>query len=378
MKRKGWIIVLGALALIIIVVWPAAPLWAKLGLKPFCIQGSFPNLQFVPCPGYDDAPSVTPLPLPKLTGQMPMPIIVDDDGSPDGVIALLYFLRNPLFDVKAVTISGGEAHPAVFAKHISKLLAGLDRTDIPVGVGRDNPLDGNNAFPEPWREQSDAFWGVSLPNANVSTQPVLAADLIVKTLSTSTQPVMVFVSGTHTNLAEALRLDPTLVEHIGEVHIMGGAIKREGNIASDWPAIDNQVAEWNIWVDPLAAREVFTSGAPLHLTPLDATDQVYWTKADARRWADSGTPEGKLAADLLLGLMQAWSTNEALIWDLVAAADAFDPALCPPVLMSLSVQTAAGKNQGQTVITDQSPNVSVCLTPNVDQIKARVDMIFSR
>ena len=86
-----------------------------------------------------------------MSGQARIPVIVDDDGSPDGMVALLYFLRNPLFDVRAVTISCGEAHPALFASHVLRLLAGLGRVDIPVGTGRDTPLAGNNVFPGPWR-----------------------------------------------------------------------------------------------------------------------------------------------------------------------------------------------------------------------------------
>lgn len=72
-----------------------------------------------------------------------------------------------------------------------------------------------------------------------------------------------------------------------------------GNIKSDWPAIENSVAEWNIWVDPVAAQEVFASGVKLHLTPLDATNQVKWTQSNALSWAASGSAEGVLAGEML-------------------------------------------------------------------------------
>ena len=154
MKRKLIItigIILGVLVLLVILIWPAAPLWARLGAKPFCIQGEWPHLKIVSCTPREEAPSfVTPRPLPTLSGEAPIPVIVDDDGSPDGMVALLYFLRNPLFEVKAVTISCGEAHPELFAPRISRLLAGLGRADIPVGVGRAMP--GNNSTL--WSNQS--------------------------------------------------------------------------------------------------------------------------------------------------------------------------------------------------------------------------------
>jgi purine nucleosidase/pyrimidine-specific ribonucleoside hydrolase len=316
--------------------------------------------------------------LSTLSTQSPIPVIVDDDGSPDGVVALLFFLSNPLFEVKAVTISCGEAHPELFAPHVQRILAGLGRAEIPVGVGRAAPLAGNNAFPEPWRQASDDFWGVAIPEAPVSMEPVPAAELMVETINSSTQPVMVFVSGNHTNLAAALRLDPGIAQHIRDVHIMGGSISIPGNIHSDWPDIDNTVAEWNIWVDPVAADEVFTSGVPIHLTPLDATNQVLWTEQDAVRWASSGSEEGTLAGDLLQWMLDSWSSDAVYVWDLVAAVNAAEPGLCAEIPLSVDVLVAPGPDQGRTVITDDPPNASVCLDPDSDQARALAASIFGR
>jgi pyrimidine-specific ribonucleoside hydrolase len=374
MKRKLLTtvgIVLGVLVLLVILIWPAAPLWRRLGLEPVCIQGSWPDFEIVACPEQPvESGTVTLRPLPTPSETEPIPIIVDDDGSPDGMLALLYFLRNPLFDVKAVTISCGEAHPELFASHVQQLLAGLGRAHIPVGVGRAAPLEGNNAFPDPWRQASDDFWGIAYPVAPATLEPAPAAELIIETLSTATQPVMIFVSGNHTNLAEALRRDPGIKENIRDVHIMGGSIYAPGNIASDWPEIPNAVAEWNIWVDPVAAAEVFASGLPLHLTPLDATNQVLWTRADARSWGASGTSAGILAGDFLEWMLDSWSSESVYIWDLAAAVTATDPALCSEVPLAVDVLISSGPEEGRTVITDQAANTAVCLTPDAEQIRA--------
>jgi purine nucleosidase/pyrimidine-specific ribonucleoside hydrolase len=382
MKRKGLFvlgIVLVGLLLFVILVLLASWLWVRLGLEPVCIQGSGPDLEIGPCPTETATPSpVTPRPLPTPSEEGQIPIIFDDDGSPDGVLALLFFLSNPLFDVEAVTISCGEAHPELFAPHVQRLLAGLGRTGIPVGVGRAVPLEGNNAFPDPWRQASDDFWGMDYPEASVLMESTPAAELIVETLNSSTQPVMIFVSGNHTNLAEALRLDPGIADHIREVRIMGGSIYVPGNIESDWPEIHNEVAEWNIWVDPAAADEVLASGVPLHFMPLDATNQVVWTQSDAVAWAASGTPEGVLAGDLLQWMLDSWFPEGVYAWDLVAAVNAADPALCPEVSLSLDVLVAPGPDQGRTVIVDQAPNAIVCLAPDSDQIKALAAGVLGR
>jgi pyrimidine-specific ribonucleoside hydrolase len=374
MKRKILVIsgiAFGMLVCLLILVWPAAPLWQKLGVEPVCIQGDWPNFQIVSCQQpAKGPPTVTPLPLPTLKGHAPVPIIVDDDGSPDGVIALLYFLRNPLFDVRAVTVSYGEAHPEVFARHVAQLLAGLGRADIPVGVGRATPLEGNNAFPDPWRESSDHFWGISLPSATISTEPVPAAELIVETVARSSQPVMVFISGSHTNLAEALRLKRSIVQNIRDVYIMGGAIHVRGNIESDWPSINNRVSEWNIWVDPEAARQVFASGLGIHLVPLDATQQIVWTRSDLSGWISSNSPEGAWAGKLSQWMLQSWSSKSVYIWDLVAAVQATNPASCPEVSLAVSIVTTPGPEQGRTIVTKDVPNAAICLDPDPKQVKA--------
>jgi purine nucleosidase/pyrimidine-specific ribonucleoside hydrolase len=367
-KRLIVYIVLGVFVLLFIIVVPAAPLWARLGLEPFCIQGEWPHLKVVSCPQSQSV--ITPLPFPTLNGQAPIPIIVDDDGSPDGAIALLYFLSNPLFDVRAVTISCGEAHPSLFATHILQLLASLGRDDIPVGAGRETPLEGNNAFPDAWRQASDNFWEITLPMASVTLEPTPAAQLIVDIINNSPQPVLLFISGTHTNLAEALRIDPGITENIRDVYIMGGSIYVQGNIQSDWPAFDNKVAEWNIWADPVAADEVFTSGLPLHLIPLDATRQVRWTQSDLQNWRSSTSPAGGFAVDLLQWMLDSWSPEGVYIWDLVAATQATNPVLCPEVPLGVKIVTEPGPEQGRTIAYQDTPNVGVCLDPDSGQIKA--------
>jgi pyrimidine-specific ribonucleoside hydrolase len=370
MKRKNLkigAIILGVPVILIILVWPAAPLWQKLGVKPVCLSGKLPNLKISDCP---QAATVTPMALPTPGGSTPIPIIVDDDGSPDGVIALLYFLSYPLFEVRAVTVSCGEAHPDLFASHLARLLAGLGRADIPVGAGRDTPLEGNNAFPDPWRQNSDTFWGISLPEVNDAQEPVAAAELVVETINSSVQPVVVFVSGNHTNLAEALRLDPGIVKNIRTVTIMGGSLYAPGNIKSDWPAIDNSVAEWNIWVDPVAAQEVFSSGLTIQVTPLDATNKVAWTRTDAQNWGASGTPEGVKAAEILQWMLDNWSPSGVYIWDLMAALHATDARLCPETALSVGILTAPGADQGQMLVTEGKPNAVICLAPNAEQMRA--------
>lgn len=379
MKRstRRLLIILAVLALLLILIWPMTPVWQKLGAEPVCLQGKFPRIKLVPCSATQAEPiPTTALPTPRAAG--PLPLIFDDDGSPDGMIALLYFLRNPVFDLQAVTISYGEAHPEQFAAYAAQLLAALDRQDVPVGYGQDAPLSGTNAFPDSWRQGSDNFWDVRLPRSDGETTPVEAVPLIVETISASPSPVTLFLSGSHTNLAQALRLDPTIAENIRAVYIMGGAVEVPGNIHSDWPEFTNETAEWNIWVDPVAADAVFTSGLNLHLVPLDVTSQVLWDRSDASSWEETDSPEGSLAADFLRMLLDAWQVESAYVWDLVAAVQSTLPQVCPEVPLSLQVITAPGPDEGRTRIIPGASIIHVCLAPDTLMMKGLALNVFQQ
>ncbi|UCH06271.1 MAG: nucleoside hydrolase [Deltaproteobacteria bacterium] len=151
----------------------------------------------------------------------------------------------------------------------------------------------------------------------------------------------------------------------------------EGNIESNWPDIHNRVAEWNIWVDPVAASEVFSTGLSKGLTPLDATKKVIWKESDAASWEASGTPEGILAAELLRWMLRSWSPKGIFVWDLVAAVNATDPDLCQQEQVNVQVVTEPGDQQGRTVVDKSQPeNTTACIKAKVKEVKKRVRQVF--
>lgn len=382
MKRKIFLtagILLSLLLLCFVLLVPAAPLLVQSGTEPVCVQGDFPRVELVSC-RLSEVPQAapTPLPLPTPAAGTAVPLIFDDDGSPDGMLALLFFLSHPHFDLQAVTISQGEAHPQVFAPLVKRFMASAGRTGIPLGAGGEYPLQGENAFPFPWREASDSFWGVSLPEMDSLDEVQAAPRLMVETIRSSSVPVTVFLSGTHTNLAEALRLDPGIRDNIAAVYVMGGSLYQPGNIQSAWPEIDNRVAEWNIWVDPLAASQVFASGLPLYLMPLDGTRWVAWEEADAVAWEQGGTEAGRLAASLLRRLLRSWSAESLEIWDLSAAAALSDPRLCPRVPLAVEIEIQPGAEQGRTRPVEDPANIQGCLEPDAAQVRLRAAEVLSR
>jgi len=321
----------------------------------------------------DDRVEVAPTPLPGIER---VPIIFDDDGSPDGTSALLYLLSDPRADVRAVSVSYGEAHPQVYIQHLGAMLMHYGYGDIPLGAGQDAPLAGNNAFPDFVREGSNRFWGFSRGGADQNYPVQDSAELIVDTIKRSDKPVTLLVSGALTNLALALRIEPEIKQNISAVYIMGGAVYVPGNLKGLVPEIENQSAEWNIYADPLAASEVFAAGLNLYLVPLDATNLVTLTHDDTRAWRKGGSiPD--FAADIYDSRMKDWGREEIEMWDLMTAEIMLNPQHCVFTPLRLELVTESGITEGQTRAIEGAANANVCLEPDRGAIIQTLEEVFS-
>ena len=114
--------------------------------------------------------------------------------------------------------------------------------------------------------------GIDLPTPSVALQSQHGVDFIIDTLRREPAGTGTLVPiGPLTNIAQAFRRAPDIIGRVQEIVLMGGAYFEVGNIT---PA-----AEFNIFVDPEAAAEVFAAGAPLVVMPLDATHEAVTSPA---------------------------------------------------------------------------------------------------
>lgn len=321
---------------------------------------------------------------------MSTPLIFDDDGSQDGFAALAYMLANPQFDVEAITMSHGVARPENedFQTGLKQLLGRLNATDIPVGIGSPVPLSGDNAFPEFIRNDADRFYApfVSVPETVPDIEFTEAAELIVETVNNSPEPVAILSMGSLTNIAQALRIDPSIVNNISVVQTMGGAVFVPGNlgVVPEAPYSTNDVAEFNIWLDPLAAEEVFNageSGLNIQMMPLDGTDKIEFTRDDYQAWLETGTPESTVAAEFLdFSLVVVGNdVNPNPLWDMVAAINLSEPNFSTevPLHIEVDVDSSPGESQGQTVAVEGlPPNASVSLNASFDNLSFDASELF--
>jgi pyrimidine-specific ribonucleoside hydrolase len=247
--------------------------------------------------------------------------------APDDWMAILYLLQRADIDVKAITVVGtGETHCAPGVHNALRLVALAGENDIPAACGRETPLAGDQAFPEAWRTRADTLGGLDAPEIDMPPSQPGAVELLINTINASPEPVTLLTLGPLTNLAEAVQADPVIVRNIGQIYMMGGALEVLGNVS--YAGIDNQVAEWNIFIDPLALRQVLESGAPVTFVPLDATnhapvnlDFYFQLQANHR------TPEADFVYDLLTAQFDSVTSGIYYFWDPLAAAILVDESL---------------------------------------------------
>ena len=203
--------------------------------------------------------TATPAPI-RNAANRPRPVVVDTDLGADDVLALLFLLESSAADVRAITVSGtGLVHCDPGVRHVRSLLALVGGADIPVACGRETPLQGDRAFPEPRRADADRLYGIMLPDPPGAISALGAPELLAGVLESSTEGVTVLTLGPLTNIADMLTANPDAVGANDLVFATGGALEVPGSVAGPG----------NFSVDPEAARIVFESGALITLVPRD-------------------------------------------------------------------------------------------------------------
>lgn len=338
-------------------------LMAFLGAACQSAPDEAPDTQAVPTVAHIVLATPTPL-------SETLHVIIDDDMARDGMDAILYLLKHPNVEVKAITVAAtGEAHCEAGVKHALGLVTLNKAANIPVACGRELPLAGTHAFPFAWRMRVDDLYGLSLPEGG-SASSLTAPELIASTVRDSAQKVVIVATGPLTNIAEALTTSPDIVDNIQMIYIMGGAVEVDGNVGRSGVGIQNQIAEWNIYVDPHAANLVFNSGAPITLVPLDATGDVpVTTRFYKSLEANRSTPEAKFVHDLLTANLSMIQGGGIQFWDELTAAIATDESLATFETYELQVVEEEGPESGYTKPTPGGAKIRVAVSADAGRFE---------
>jgi len=258
-------------------------------------------------------------------------VVVDTDAGTDDLMAISYLLAGAEVSLKAITVVNGLAHAEQGARNILRLLELAGRTEIPVFVGETHPLAGNAAFPEEWRRLSDNLPDVTLPQSGRSPEKQSAVEYLAKEmrLAGGGPSLRILALGPLTNIARALEAYPSRVRGIRSIVIMGGAISVPGNLGDGGVfKTENKTAEWNMYIDPLAANRVLASGLPIELVPLDATNHVPINAVFVRDFSKkTSSPLGLFVSQLFAGERDLIEQHAFYAWDPLAAVILAHPGI---------------------------------------------------
>ena len=237
---------------------------------------------------------------------MPKKLILDVDTGTDDAVALMLAALHPDLELVAATTVNGNNPVANCTDNTLRVFDLLERGHP--GPRRGGEPAGARRFPDPARDpapgREHARTRAADPRAALGQAVPASGGFLVETYMAATEPITLVPVGPLTNIALAIKLEPRIVERIPATVIMGGA-HASGNTT---PA-----AEFNIWVDPEAARVVFGAGlANVTLVPLDATHKALVSSEDCVRLRALGTPAGDAAAAFIEGRIAAYDTLQPM------------------------------------------------------------------
>jgi len=304
-------------------------------------------------------------------------IWIDTDPGFDDLAAIVLAAAWPELQMEGVGVVAGNA-PLERVLDNTLRLADLIGLATPIYAGCDRPLVRS-------RETAENVLGAgalgtsgqSLPQT--ARQPA-AGHAVLKLIEAAKQnpgELTLVAIGPLTNVALAMRLEPTLPRLLREIVLMGGSTDRGNHTAA---------AEFNIYADPEAAAVVFGSGAHITMFGLNLTRQVplRWRHVELVR--GSGSPNAQLWADLMdyyLRIRDRSGQGSMPLHDPVTVAYLIKPELFTLQLAHVSVETSGTYALGATVCEFRipgraEPNAQVAIQANGERVMELVVEAFAR
>ncbi|MFF5252534.1 nucleoside hydrolase [Streptomyces leeuwenhoekii] len=277
-----------------------------------------------------------------MTTEQPIPVIIDCDTGIDDALALLFAVRHPGLDLRAVTCVAGNTDVDGVVRNTLTVLEQAGAPAVPVARGAERPLIEAVRTARHVHGR-DGMGDLGLPAPTRTAADVDAVTLLRREILASPRPVTLVPTAPLTNIALLLRTHPEVTRNIERIVFMGGAVAT-GNATP--------VAEFNVWHDPEAAAVLLTAGVPMTMYGLDVFQQVVVPGADVARLRGSSEPGARLAGELLAHRGPATDATEpgGGLGDAGAVCAVADPAGLTTELLPVEVALAPGPTRGQTIV----------------------------
>lgn len=285
----------------------------------------------------------------------------------DDFVSTAVLSQMPNIEIECVLVINADciAQPAMdVTSRVNQLLG----VTAPVGL---SDAGGYNAFPWGYRSDCIRMGKIDVLSNYVSkwTKEMDSAEtLLLNTLSNANEKITVLCTGPITTLTTVLEENPNLIDKIGDVIWMAGAVHVNGNLDGGDPTkipmkipsiIANQYAEWNVFFDPFASSKVFQMFSNVKLFPLDITNKAKISEEfktqlaeQARTWLYSEFVQQAYALVSEEPFYEMWNTC-ATVW-LGQQSDIFDT----PQQSQLTVDTWGNDIQGRIVSANNPPDTN--------------------
>lgn len=286
-------------------------------------------------------------------------IILDVDTGSDDAVAIMTAILSPDIQVEAICSVAGNKDIDKTTENSLRVVQHLG-VDVPVYRGCSTPLvkflredrrpkkvPGLALVVDDKEIQMHPDY-LNIPEATRQEQALPAPVFYLNYLRQTEKPVTLVAVGPLTNLAVALMLDPSIVEKIQRIVVMGGGYKVTNATST---------AEFNIWYDPEAAQRVLECGAEVVFVPLDATHRACVSKLDCVKFREIGTKASVFAAELIeqrILMHNAFQPLEipdaAAVHDALAVCYVIDESVLKDVRRVHCEIGFRGLAEGQTVV----------------------------
>ena len=277
-------------------------------------------------------------------------VILDVDTGTDDAVALMVAALSPDIELVGATAVNGNTSLDFTTENTLRVFDFIGMPEVPVYRGVDRPLVRSDVK----RGMATRIHGdlLDLPEIahGARLQEGHAVDWLIETYLASNGDIVLCPVGPLTNIAMAIQKEPRILEAIPEIVIMGGA-HDHGNMTAS--------AEFNIWLDPEAARVVVNCGRPIRMVPLDATHRALVSTEDAARLRALGTPAGEAAARFVLQRIDGYDATQPMprregalaapVHDALAVCAIIDPSILTTEHIPVDVEIHAELSLGRTV-----------------------------
>jgi inosine-uridine nucleoside N-ribohydrolase len=275
-------------------------------------------------------------------------VILDVDTGTDDAVALMVAALSPDLELVGATTVNGNTTVDNTTENTLRVFDWIGLPSIPVHRGMDRPLARTQLQHNPATRIHGNLLDLPPASHGAALQPGHAVDWLIDTYLASDGDIVLCPVGPLTNVATAIQKEPRILEKIPEIVMMGGAHDHGNSTPS---------AEFNVWLDPEAARIVVNCGRPIRMVPLDATHRALVSREDAARLRALGTPAGEAAARFVLRRVEAYDATQRMphregaapVHDALAVCAIIDPTILTTEHIPVDVEVHAELSVGRTV-----------------------------